>query len=88
MVDFPKYERTQRCKIEELAIFNNSTIFIGIALGDKLSNFDILDKDGEVIEESRIPTTRNAFICKFTHFTPSRIAMEVGPHTRWISQTL
>jgi transposase len=41
-----------------------------------------------VIEESRIPTTQNAFTRKFTSFTPSRIAMEVGTHSRWVSQTL
>ena len=69
-------------------MFNNNTIFIGIDLGDKFSFIVILDKDGEVIEESRIPTTKNAFTRKFSSFPPSRIAMEVGPHSRWASQTL
>jgi transposase len=69
-------------------MFNNSTLFIGIDLGDKFSYIVILDKDGEVIEVSRIPTTKNAFIRKFRSFPPCRIAMEVGPHSRWASQTL
>jgi len=69
-------------------MFNDSTVFVGIDLGDKFSYTVILNKDGEVIEESRIPTTKNAFTRKFGSFHPSRIAMEVGSHSRWVSQTL
>jgi transposase len=69
-------------------MFNNSTVFIGIDLGDKHSVVIILDQDGEVIEESRIPTTQTAFTRKFSSFHPSRIAMEVGTHSRWVSKTL
>jgi molecular chaperone DnaK (HSP70) len=69
-------------------MINNSILFIGIDLGDKFSVIVVLDQDGEVIEESRIPTTQNAFTRKFMSFTPSRIAMEVGTHSRWVSQTL
>lgn len=69
-------------------MFNNSTIFIGIDLGDKFSVIVVLDQDGELIEESRIPTTQNAFTRKFASFSPSRIAVEVGAHSRWVSQVL
>ena len=69
-------------------MFNNSTVFIGIDLGDKFSYVVILDKDGEVIEESRISTTKNAFTTKFKRIPSCRIAMEVGVHSRWASQTL
>jgi transposase len=66
----------------------NSTIFVGLDLGDKYSYVAILDQDGEVIEESRIPTTQNAFIRKFRGIPSGRIAMEVGAHSRWASQCL
>ena len=33
-------------------MFNNSTSFIGIDLGDKYSYLTILDQDAEVIEET------------------------------------
>jgi transposase len=69
-------------------MFNNSTVFVGIDLGDKFSYIVIRNKDGEVIEESRIPTTKSAFTRKFTSSTPSRIAMEVGTYSRWVSQIL
>ena len=68
-------------------MFNNSTTFIGIDLGDKHSYLVILDQEGELIEESRIPTTQNAFTRKFSCISSSRIAMEVGAHSRWASQT-
>ena len=67
---------------------NNSTVFIGIDLGDKFSVIVILDQDGEVIEESRIPTTKTAFTTKFNRVPSCRIAMEVGTHSRWVSQSL
>ena len=69
-------------------MFNNSTVFVGIDLGDTFPYVVVLDKDGEVIEESRIPTSRNAFNRRFSSFHTSRIAMEVGSHSRWVSQTL
>ena len=69
-------------------MFNNSTIFIGIDLGDKHSYLVILDQEGELIEETRLPTTQNAFSRKFRSIPSCRIAMEVGVHSRWASQTL
>jgi transposase len=41
-----------------------------------------------VIDESRFPTTQNAFTRKFSSFHPGRIAMDVGTHSRWVSKTL
>jgi len=67
---------------------NNSIFFIGIDLGDKNSVVIVLDQDGEVVDESRIPTTMKSFNRKFGDFSTCRIAMEVGPHSCWASQTL
>jgi len=53
-------------------MFNNSTIFIGIDTGDKLSAVVILDQDEEVIEESRIHTRKNAFSQKFSNILSDR----------------
>jgi transposase len=69
-------------------MINNSILFIGIDLGDKFSVIVVLDQDGEVIEESRIPTTKNAFTTMFKRISSCRIALEVGTHSRWVSQTL
>ena len=53
---------------------------IGIDLGDKFSQFCILDKDGEVIEEGRLRTTIEAFKARFERIEPLRIAIEAGTH--------
>jgi transposase len=69
-------------------MFNNSTTFIGLDLGDKHSYLTILNQDAEVIEETRLPTTKAAFQRKFSSLPVSRIAMEVGTHSRWSSHLL
>jgi len=62
--------------------------FIGLDLGDKYSYLTILDKEGELIEESRLPTTKASFQRKFSSLQPCRVAMEVGTHSRWASHLL
>ena len=66
----------------------NSMFFIGLDLGDKHSHLAILDQGGELIEETRLPTTRAAFHRKFSILPASRVAMEVGAHSRWASHLL
>ncbi len=66
----------------------NSTIFVGLDLGDKFSYIAILDQDAEVIEETRLPTTKSAFKRKFSSLSPCRVAMEVGAQSRWVSHLL
>lgn len=67
---------------------NNNTSFIGLDLGDKYSYLIILDQDAEVIEETRLPTTKSAFKRKFSLLSPCRVAMEVGAQSRWVSDLL
>jgi transposase len=69
-------------------MLNNSTFFIGLDLGDKHSYVAILDPEGELIEESRLPTNKTSFQRKFSSLQRCRVAMEVGTHSRWASQLL
>ena len=66
----------------------NSAVFVGLDLGDKFSYITIVDQDGEMIEETRLPTTRASFQRKFSVLQPCRVAMEVGTHSRWASHLL
>jgi len=66
----------------------NSTAFVGLDLGDKRSNVFILDPEGELIEETCIPTTEPAFRRKFASLPPCRVAMEAGTHSCWASHLL
>ena len=62
-----------------------STMTIGIDLGDRKSHVCVLDATGEVVEESRIATTPKALRARFEGLTATRIALEVGGHSAWVS---
>ena len=66
----------------------NSMYFVGLDLGDKYSYIAILDKEGELIEETRLPTTKTSFHQRFSMLPPCRVAMEVGAQSRWASHML
>lgn len=63
----------------------HSMISVGLDLGDKFSHMTIVDAEGELIEESRLPTNEPSFRRKFSTLQPCRVAMEVGTHSRWAS---
>ena len=66
----------------------NSMFFVGLDLGDKFSYITVVDQDGGLIEESRLPTTKASFQRKFSTLQTCRVAMEVGAHSRWASYLL
>ncbi len=65
-----------------------STMTIGIDLGDRKSHICVLDTTGEVVEESQISTTPKALRARFEGLAPTRIALEVGGHSAWVSELL
>jgi len=68
---------------------NPQDICIGIDLGDRHSQFAVLERaTGELLEEGKIPTTARAFERRFGSLTPVRIALEVGGHSPWVSELL
>jgi len=69
-------------------VIKNNTFFIGVDLGDKYSHLTMIDQEGQLIEESRLLSTRQAFERKFSNSEKCRVAMEVGAHSRWASHLL
>ena len=65
-----------------------TTLTIGIDLGDRKSHVCVLDAGGEVVEESRITTTPKAIRARFEGLAATRIALEVGGHSAWVSELL
>jgi transposase len=63
-------------------------ITIGIDLGDRYSHCCVLAPNGDSVTEGRIRTAPEAFARHFQHLAPARIAIEVGGHSRWVSQLL
>jgi transposase len=61
---------------------------VGLDLGDRFSHYCMLNKDGEVVEEGRIPTNEAAMRRQFEGEARQRIAMECGTHSPWLSRLL
>src|ERR1700686_2295274 len=61
---------------------------VGIDLGDEWSHCCFLGEEGEIVDECRVKTTREAMKSRFEDLKPAVIAIEVGTHSRWVSQNL
>jgi transposase len=63
-------------------------VTIGMDLGDRTSRMCFLDEEGEVIREGSVATTKKGMTQKFGAMAHSRIALEVGTHSPWVSRLL
>src|ERR1700730_9271868 len=61
---------------------------IGLDLGDRSSFYCVLDEVGEVLLEQRVSTTPKAIEEIFGAIPRSRIALETGTHSPWMSRLL
>src|SRR5215472_5362704 len=79
-------------KISTVATTSNknlhSRLTIGLDLGDRSSWYCVLDDSGEVIAEHKLGTTPKAMQESFEAIPRSRIALETGTHSPWISRLL
>jgi transposase len=65
-----------------------SESFIGIDLGDKRSCFCVLDAGKEILFEGALSTTVKGFEAYFGSIRKSKIALEVGTHSAWVTALL
>jgi len=61
---------------------------IGLDLGDRSSWYCVLDEAGSVLLEQRLSTTPKALREVFSGMPRSRIALETGMHSPWVSRLL
>jgi len=66
----------------------NVEYYIGIDIGDKKSNYCILDKNTSIAAAGKLATTVTEFELYFKAIPRSRIAIEVGTHSPWIGALL
>jgi transposase len=59
-----------------------------VDLGDRWSFYCVLDEAGKIILEEKMPTTREAMKQTFSRIPQSRIALETGTHSPWVSRLL
>lgn len=70
------------------AIERKPKLTIGLDLGDKSSAYCVLDDYGVIVGEHKVRTTPKALSECFSAITTSRIALETGTHSPWISRLL
>jgi transposase len=61
---------------------------IGLDLGDRSSRYCIWDEHGELILEGSVATTKKGLMEAFGSKPRSRMALEVGTHSPWVSRYL
>src|SRR5215813_3302071 len=61
---------------------------VGLDLGDRSSCYCVLDESGAVVLEQRLSTTPKAMSEVFGGMPASRIALETGMHSPWVSRLL
>lgn len=80
-------------KISTVQVFGNEILkgqklTIGLDLGDRWSFYCVLDEAGSVILEHHLPTTPKGINQAFHKIPRSRIALETGTHSPWVSRQL
>ena len=70
------------------AITKETTLTVGLDVGDRYVQVCVLDEAGEVVEESRLPAKRAALERRFAACDPLRIVLEAGTHSPWLSRLL
>lgn len=63
-------------------------ITVGVDLGDRQSQYHVVASDGGFLGEGKVPTTESGFQHQFSRMAPSRIVLEVGTHSPWVSRLL
>lgn len=61
---------------------------VGMDLGDRSCRYAILDEGGEVLSEGTLETSKQGLASLFGKMAPSRVAIEVGTHSPWVSRYL
>jgi transposase len=69
-------------------IFKQRQLTIGMDLGDRFTYYCVLDEAGEVMVEQKLPTTQQAMKHVFGGMPSSRVALETGTHSPWVSRLL
>src|SRR5258708_15510567 len=84
----PAMKKTSTVRVNGNMIFKGHQLTIGLDLGDRWSFYCVLDEAGEVFLEQKVATTPEAMKQTFERIPQSRIALETGTHSPWVSRLL
>ena len=74
--------------VKQIKNFPERKLTIGLDLGDRASWYCVLDEGGEAIHEQKLSTTAKAISEVFGAMPRSRVALETGTHSPWVSRRL
>src|SRR3981189_3741064 len=88
-----KKRRPAMKKISTVQVFGKESLkeqklAIGVDLGDRWSFYCVLDEIGKIILVQKVPTLSEAMKQTFSRIPQSRIALETGTHSPWVSRLL
>ena len=66
----------------------SSGLTIGLDLGDESSVLHVLDVEGRTVEGGKVRTREVALRKRFGSLEPSRVVLETGTHSPWVSRVL
>src|SRR5713226_4601512 len=84
----PAMKKTSTVRVNGNMIFKGHKLTIGVDLGDRWSNYCVLDEAGEILLEQKLATTPEGMKQTFERIPRSLIAMETGTHSPWVSRLL
>src|SRR6202045_1529244 len=84
----PAMKKTSTVRVNGKMIFKGHKLTIGLDLGDRWSNYCVLDEAGEVLLEQKLATTPEAMKQTFERMPRSLMALETGTHSPWLSRLL
>src|SRR5438270_4724832 len=73
---------------KQIRNFPEQKLTVGLDLGDRSSRYCVLDEAGKVQLEQRLSTTPKAMREVFGTMPRSRIDLETGMHSPWVSRLL
>jgi transposase len=81
-------KKVSTAKAKQGRNISRQRLIIGLDLGDRNSWYCVLDETGQIQLEQRVRTTVKALQEVFGAMPRSRIALEIGTHSPWISRLL
>jgi transposase len=84
----PAMKKISTVQADGKEILEKQKLTIGVDLGDRWSFYCVLEEAGKIILEQKVPTTPEAMKQTFSRIPQSRVALETGTHSPWVSRLL
>ena len=81
-------KKVSTAAVKRMRNFSQHKLTIGLDLGDRSSCYCALDEAGGIVMEQKLSTTVKALQSVFGAMPHSRIALETGMHSPWVSRLL